>query len=221
VATGTPCDDGDPRSGNDACDQGVCAGTPIAEAPLVTAKQPRYLLVTPQPPGDFPAMALRVTSPDYPCLNRYIGANGLLVSSPVFRTPNQWGTVLVRSANIIPNTRYEVVAEDGTFVSEPGAARTSRWGDVVGIFSGGQWTDPDGAVQILDALAVVERFRNAARAPAVYRVDLLGVGATGVDCQPDGRVDLTTDVIADLDAFRGMSYQVSTRCPVPCVLEEE
>jgi hypothetical protein len=220
-STGTACDDGDVCTGSDICDQGLCGGAPIATAPLVTAFQPRYVLVTPQPAGGVPPIALRMTSPDYPCLDRYINASGLLVSSPVFRTPDQWGTVLVRGANIIPDTRYQVVAECGAFTSPPGQAKTSRWGDVVGPLVGGQWSNPDGSVDItIDVTAILEAFRNGPLAPAVYRVDLVGVGQTGIDCRPDGRIDII-DVTVDLDAFRGLSYTKTTGCPTPCVLEEE
>jgi hypothetical protein len=165
-------------------------------------------------------VALRVTSPDYPCLDRYLDAGGLLVATPTFQTPAAWGTVLVRSANIIPSTRYEVVAECGSFTSPPGAARTSIWGDVVGPFVGGAWTNPDGSVDITtDVTAVLSKFRNAATAPAIHRVDLVGAGLSGIVCPPDGRIDII-DVTVDLDAFRGLSYTASTRCPGPCIAEE-
>jgi hypothetical protein len=187
----------------------------------VTANQPRYLLVTPRPAGAATPVALRVTSPDYPCLDLYVNALGQLTTMPVFRTPDQWGTVQVRGANVVPDTDYEVREICGSHTTPAGTAKTSIWGDVVGPFMSGGWTNPDGQVDIItDVTAILDKFRNVPSAPAVYRVDLVGTNDTGVDCRPDGRIDII-DVTVDLDAFRGISYQTSTRCSGPCKAEAE
>ncbi|MFQ5592480.1 MAG: hypothetical protein ACE5HE_15085, partial [Phycisphaerae bacterium] len=71
--TGFPCDDSDVCTGNDICDGGSCAGTPIAEAPIVVTEGPKSVSVVPQPVTTVPDVALLVTSPDWPCLSKYVG----------------------------------------------------------------------------------------------------------------------------------------------------
>jgi len=73
VAPGTACDDGDICTKEDACLSGLCVGTPIPEAPIVEAEGPKWLGITAQPPGNVPPIALHVTSPDWPCLDKYVG----------------------------------------------------------------------------------------------------------------------------------------------------
>ncbi|MFQ5495977.1 MAG: hypothetical protein ACE5EX_11415, partial [Phycisphaerae bacterium] len=180
---GTPCDDADICTGTDACQTGACVGMPIPEAPLVEGVGPRHVAVTPSPAGSVAPVALRMTSPDWPCLMSYVSPAGPLVPDPVFLVPDDWGTVVVGGIEISPSSTYVVTAECGTFVSSAGSASTSLWGDIVGEFLAGAWTDPNGLVEIEDMLAMVDGFANRPFAPPMGRTDLW-------PCVPDGIVDI-------------------------------
>ncbi|MFQ5590699.1 MAG: hypothetical protein ACE5HE_06035 [Phycisphaerae bacterium] len=71
---GTPCDDGEICTGADVCFQGGCAGTPIAEQPIVLQEGSRSFSIVAQPVEPVPPVAFLVTSPDWPCLSKYVGA---------------------------------------------------------------------------------------------------------------------------------------------------
>ena len=73
VANGTPCDDEDICTGDDACLDGECVGTLIPEPPLVSPEGPRWIGITPLPPGSVAPVALHVTSPTLPCVDNYLG----------------------------------------------------------------------------------------------------------------------------------------------------
>lgn len=213
---GTPCNDEDVCTGQDACQTGVCVGTPIPEAPIVESEGGRYVSVTPRPAGSVAPVALRLTSPDWPCLTKYIKLNGLLASDPVSLLPDDWGTVFANGPDIVPGSTYSVVAECGAFVSSPGSATTAIWGDTVGFFTGTGWTPPDGVVNILgDVVAILDKFQGLGGDLPIYWVDLVGVGPLGIECGPDHVIHIF-DVVAGLDAFQGFSYEQTTRCPPPC-----
>jgi hypothetical protein len=205
AADGTMCDDADVCTGGDVCESGLCAGTSILQAPLVQQEGSRYIRVTAQPPGSPAPIALRLTSPDWPCVLKYIGADGALVNAPVFQLPSAWGTVLVGGTiEISPDSRYDVVAECGSFTSAVGFARTAIYGDIVGSFVGGAWTAPNGIIDAQDFVAIIEAFEHAATAPPLTRSDLW-------PCTPDGIIDVQ-DFVRLVDAFQGDPYP----CPVPC-----
>ncbi|UCC29175.1 MAG: hypothetical protein JSU86_13345 [Phycisphaerales bacterium] len=203
---GTPCDDADICTGNDACDTGVCAGTLIPQASNVEAMGPRYLAVTPQPGGSVAAVALLVTSPDWPCLSKYIDENGRLVTDPVFQFPDDWGTIKAKGVDIVPSSTYNIVAECGEHASPPGSDTTWLWGDVAGRFIDGAWTPGNGVVDIRNFMAVVEGFQQLDTAPPLEWTDLHPCTP-----EPDGVINVT-DMTYVVDAFRGFPYP----CPVPC-----
>ena len=202
---GTACDDGDICTGSDACNTGNCIGVPIPEAPIVEGYGPRRILVTPQPAGTPAPVALRLSSPDWPCLDLYVNASGRLSGTPVFQVPDDWGTVMVSDDEIVPDTVYEVTAECGTYASPTGAGQTSLWGDIVGPFEGGVWTAPDGIIDIVDMLAVVEAFEGQPTAPPMELVDLY-------PCVPDNLIDIM-DIVQVVDAFGGDPYPCAVPCP--------
>ncbi len=213
---GTPCNDEDVCTGQDACLTGVCVGTPIPETPIVESEGGRYISVSPRPAGSVAPVALRLTSPDWPCLTKYITLNGLLASDPVSLLPDDWGTVFVNGPDIVPGSTYGVVAECGAFASSPGSATTAIWGDTVGFFTGTEWTPPDGVVNVsTDIVAILDSFAQLPSAPAIYRVDLIGIGPLGIECGPDQGIHIL-EVVAALDAFQGFSYEQTTGCPPPC-----
>jgi hypothetical protein len=201
---GTPCDDGDICTGGDQCVAGLCEGTPLPQAPIVEAIGSRYLEVTAQPPGSPAPVALRLTSPDWLCLVKYISPGGALIDTPVYQVPDDWGTVLVHGLEIVPSSTYEVTAECGIYRSAPGSDTTALWGDVVGEFTGTEWTPPNGLVDFDDIAATIDSFKGLPTAPPRFWVDLY-------PCAPDGIIDFN-DIATVRDAFAGWPYP----CPVPC-----
>ncbi|MBI1827393.1 MAG: hypothetical protein HY287_06205 [Planctomycetes bacterium] len=191
---GLACDDGNVCTGGDACSNGVCVGTPIPQPPIVAALSPRYISATPQLQGSVAPVALLVTSPDYPCLHKYIDGTGHFVASPVSMLPSAWGTVVCQDPDIVPNTTYNVQAECGAFLTSPGTAKTYLWGDV----------NQDGVVDIRDVAAVVDMFREIPSALPIIQGDLF-------PCTPDHRINII-DIATVVDAFRIGTYP----CGLPC-----
>jgi len=191
---GLPCNDGDVCTGGDACSSGVCVGTEISLPPVVTALSPRYFSVTPQPQASVAPVALLVTSPDYPCLHKYIDANGHFAASPTLLLPSGWGTIICQDIDIIPSTTYNVQEECGAFLTSAGSAMTYLWGDV----------NQDGHLDITDVTAVVDMFREIPSALPTIQGDLS-------PCVPDNRINIS-DVAVVIDAFRGRPYP----CGLPC-----
>lgn len=170
----------------------------------VEADGSRYLAITP-PEGTEP-VALRLTSADHSCVVKYVNYDGRLLDTPVLQMPDEWSTVHAHGREIVPDSTYTVRVElsDQTSVDEA-TVRTELWGDVVGQFAYGQWAPPDGSVDIIDAVAGVDRFRNLPYAPPMEACDLQPE-------VPDGNLDII-EVSYILDAFRGQHYPFSDPCP--------
>ncbi|MGB0716290.1 MAG: FG-GAP repeat domain-containing protein [Phycisphaerae bacterium] len=93
---------------------GTCALAPAA-LPI----GPRYLTTTPA--SGAIDVALRITSDDAGCLDKYVDFDAspdladqgiaMLVDTPVYRQPADWGTLYVRGAEIVPGYNYTVSAE--------------------------------------------------------------------------------------------------------------
>ena len=132
--------------------------------------------------------------------------SGTLVNTATFLLPSEWGTLIATSQDIVPSTTYHVVAECGALTTDPGIVTTALWGDVVGVFNvgAGQWTPPNGEVDINDLVAAVEAFEGRETAPPTGTVDLW-------PCIPDGIIDIV-DIVQIVDAFEGTPYP----CPPPC-----
>lgn len=196
VTDGTSCDDADVCTAPDACQTGVCVGTAIPVAPDVEGISGRHIRVTPQPSADDAApVALRVTSPDWPCLLQWINDSGQLVgiADRVFKTAADWGTVLVQDPDIVPGTTYLVVAECGTFESAPGSDDTHRWCDI----------NNDGIVDFQDISHEVDAFKGI----FFFNFERYDV----YPCIPSNRIDFS-DISWVVDAFRGRPYP----CSLPC-----
>ncbi|MFQ5591429.1 MAG: hypothetical protein ACE5HE_09725 [Phycisphaerae bacterium] len=71
---GTPCNDADVCTANDTCSTGLCAGTLIAQQPLMVQEGPKAVSIVVQPVLPAPDVALVVSSPDWVCLNKYVGS---------------------------------------------------------------------------------------------------------------------------------------------------
>ncbi|MCO6439100.1 MAG: hypothetical protein J5J06_18560, partial [Phycisphaerae bacterium] len=196
---GTFCNDNDICTNDDQCVSGLCEGTPIPEAPLVDENGPRSVLATPQPPASIAPVALRVTSPDWPCLDKYVQANGTLAAAPVFQLPSAWGTISLVGPDMVPSTTYVIEAECGAFTSPAGMAQTCNWCDI----------NCDGAVNGADILFQVNGFQG----------DLgLGVSFEAMDvhpCAPDHVIN-GLDILRCVLAFQFQQTYADTGCPLPC-----
>lgn len=192
-ADGLECDDADVCTGADACDTGVCVGVPIPEAPAVSGLGGRAITVAALPAGSPAPVALLVTSPDWPCLSRYVQLDGSLAATPVFRLPTEWGDFVVNDQNIVPSTVYEVRAECGAYTSDPGQDSTWIWGDM----------DNDGFVTFIDINIVVDMYKSIPRVPFVV-ANLYG-------CVPDEYISFR-DVAWDADAYKSLPYPCATPC---------
>lgn len=193
---GTPCDDGDVCTGDDICDTGSCAGTAIAEAPMVEAVGSKRLAVTPLPAGSPGPVALLVTADEYPCLAKYITADGLLQDTPVFQLIDDWGTIIVKGEDIVPDSLYNVQAECGAFTSEAGQAQTGLYADI----------DGSGMVSLADVQLIVLGFQFNFSMNTLEELDIF-------PCTPNETVNFEDIQLAVL------MFQLNTYdqfCPVPC-----
>jgi len=169
-----------------------------SSAPAVSASGARYLEVTPAPSSG--TVALRVVSPDHPCLVRYVevvNGMGRLSDAPVFKTPAQWGSVRVGDSEITPDAMYDVYVDyDDGRVSPPSRTITGTWGDIVAPFNGANFGDIS---------EIVDAFREVACAVAVEIADLH-------PAVPNHVVNFS-DISAGVDAFRGLPYPYAQPCP--------
>ncbi len=173
------------------------------EGPLVLAEGCRYVAATPGLGSD--RLALRVTSPDYPCLDKYVAANGRLTDSPVYRTGDEWGTAHVHGRDIVPATTYDVLMEfEAGGSTGPFTATTPGWGDAVGDFIDGRWTPPNGVVDFNDIGAAADAFKHLPIAPPWRRCDVAS-SVSGAEEIPEGVIDFS-DIGYIVDAFRGNDY---------------
>jgi len=208
VGAGNPCWDAG------SCDEDFdhCGCT----TPLVIAAGQRYLAVTPQPSASNTAMRLIVT-PNCPSgVSKYVGApsgefNVATLVADAEQAPRftiaQWGqTVYVSGLDIVPEVEYLVRAEcgvPGAPVETPQAsATTGVWGDVAGDGFG-----PDGEVDALDIVGLVDAFKHADGAPSLFVADIFS-------CSPNQIID-AIDIVGCLDAYKHISY-LMTSCPNPC-----
>ena len=125
---------------------------------------------------------------------------------------SELGVVHVTGEVVVPGATYEVDALDayclpstcyvhgcwpGCFV-DPLIVHTGEWGDAVGDCSVTPCHGPDGVVDFVDIMAVVDKFRNHPSAPLKARTDLC-------PGEPDGVIDFV-DISWIVGAFRGHPY---------------
>jgi len=181
--------------------------------PEVEADGCRYMLITPT--GDV-SQALLVTGDAgnsyVDCVSAYVQADGSLGPDPVFKTPEEWGTVVVSGLEIIPSqpfgnpdgptTTYYVQADCG----EPGVpdlkarvpATMWTWADVA--------YPPDSFNNIADILSVIRAYQSDFADVTLERADL-------APCEPNRVVGLA-DILASIQAYQGECYADS--CSLPC-----
>jgi len=170
-----------------------------AITPISEASGARYLLITPAGMPDV-RVALRVSSPDFPCLTKYVsdtgGATGLS-DNPTYLTAGEWGTVTVGDDAIVPSAVYEVVADrDDGVASAPAVMSTPSFGDLV---------PPFGTVDFRDIAGSVQAFLAAPCAPTTEQADL-------APAVPDGIVDFR-DIMLVVAAYVGDPYPYAAPCP--------
>lgn len=204
VADDTACDDADICTGPDSCQNGTCQGAFIPMAPLVEGFGGRYVRVEPQPSESAAPVALRVTSPTWACLDKFLLPDGRLSDTPFVQLPADWGIVFMHGEQITPDSTYAVEAECGGLLTEAASDTTPIWGDTVGLFENGSWTPPDDTVLLRDILAIVEGFVQSPTKPPVQRIDL-------APCLVDASIDII-DVLSGVEGFTGVQFS----CPPPC-----
>lgn len=175
------------------------------QAPVVTGIGPRYIQVTPAA-GSTP-IALVVTSSDAECLNKFVDLDGdmelaqmgvaMLVDQPVYRSPDEWGTLLIRGEEIVPGYSYSVqpYLENTGLVASPVTQLTFDHGDV----------DNNGFANFSDIQPVVMAFQG------VYQGSLGSVDLA--PCTPNGIVNFE-DIQQAVLAFQQQPYDAT--CPLPC-----
>jgi hypothetical protein len=193
---GTTCDDVESCTGPDVCAAGACVITLAFLPPIVEAMGSRYLLVTPQIGFAPVSVALRVTSPNWPCLDDYIDADGRLVppANKVFLLPSEWGAIIVQDPDIVPSTTYYVEAECGAYRSAPAIESTWLWGDL----------DNNGIVNAIDIAHVVNKLKGLAGSISTEIADI-------DPCVPNGIIN-ALDIAVDVMIFKGQTYY----CGAPC-----
>lgn len=165
-------------------------------APFLSAVGSRYLQLMP-PMGSTP-IALRLDSPDLPCLLKYVQADGSLGDSPVYMPGNSWNVYFLSGLEIIPATEYHVRADTGSGVSNPAIATTWNWGELTN----------DTSVDVDDILCSLATFAGQFSTCSIYAGDLKG--ASGFN--PNLAINLD-DLLAVIGAFANPAYTGPNPCP--------
>ncbi len=167
------------------------------ERPLAFAVGSRYLRILPAVQPD--PVAIRVTSADHPCIDRYVNESGRLSDVAVFMMPHQWHAlgISVTGAEIVPESLYTVVTEfaDGE-LSPSTSVETWVWGDV----------DNSSTASFLDVLLIIQGVSGNFCNISLENTDL-------DSCAPNGVVNIA-DALRAIHAFQGMAFQ--TACGSPC-----
>ncbi len=176
----------------------VCTPNPCPIPPIVSALGPRYLSVTPQAWDPTEMVAIRITSPRFPCLSKFVAIDfgiGRVIDSPVYLPASAWGTVRVADAEIVPATTYELQAENAIGLSNPARATTPIWCDA---------GPPIGILNVLDIVGFVNQLKSVPGAPPPEACDVY-------PAVPDQVVN-ALDITVCVDALKGFPYPF----PVPC-----
>lgn len=166
--------------------------------PIVAALGGRYLSVTPQAWVPTEMVAIRITSPMFPCLSKYVALDsgiGRVIDSPVFLPVSGWGTVIVADTEIVPATTYELQTENAIGLSYPASATTPMWCDVAPGY---------GIMNALDIVGFVYRFKSVPGSPPLEACDVY-------PAVPDQNVN-ALDIVLAVDAFKELPYPF----PLPC-----
>ena len=136
-----------------------------------------------------------------------------VVSYPVVRLWPE-GVIQLRGCMIVPGSAYEVratLAGAGTsdFIELTSTAipAPKYWCDVVGSFTGGSWSAPNGIVSMDDVMAAVQVFQRNPSAPRWSWSD--------VDPEVPNAVVNMTDIMRIGQGFRGLAYPFSAPADCP------
>jgi len=165
------------------------------ERPVVVVRGSRYVHIAPPPGGE--TIALYLTSPDFPCLDRFITVGATLDAQPTYLAPASWPHLYVRAAELLPGATYETGVETMTGQRYP-AVSFELWGF-------GRVADNQGEPSFQDITAIIDVFKGIDTV-TIYQADMH-------PCLPNGEANFA-DVTAAVDAFRGESYSVW--CSAPC-----
>ena len=155
-------------------------------------------------------------APDEDCIS--------IVTATRPASPPDWSacpTVHLTGCPIIPTSTYFIVAVDGSTESDPALAAATQakpdpkwWGDCVGRFTGTEWTPPNRATNIDDAVATIKTFQeNALNATHVSVTDL----EPALNGSQINKIVNFNDVLAAILGFKGEEYpgpQIEL-CPDP------
>ncbi|MCH7591961.1 MAG: hypothetical protein IH989_04155 [Planctomycetes bacterium] len=135
-----------------------------------------------------------------------------LVCKPFYADRSVDEVIHVYGAGIVPGGTYSVQIIDGgcalieeSSYSLPSEIQTARWGDTVEDCSANPCAAPNGAIDIIDALAIINKFSNAPGAIAKVRADL--------EPQTPDLVINISDAIHALRAFSGQAYPFTVGDP--------
>lgn len=181
-----------------ALDNVLVLGVPACNSPSANAIGSRHLLI--QPPSSTSPIAISVrgnpSDSDISCLDLYVQVDGSLGATAVFQTSAAWGTVLVKGAEILPQSLYEIRTDCGSPELSPKIdVSTGRYADF----------DENNLVNLDDILDMLAAF-SGSYAPGTQLEDY-----DIVPCMPNGIVNLD-DILAVLTAFSGGQLN----CPNPC-----
>lgn len=178
--------------------------------PTAVAIGSRYLAVTPAPAANQVALVVtgEIGDPAIACVSLFVQTDGTLDLSPIFRTPDEWGTVHVTDLKIIPSARYHVQAacaqgQQIQSVSSPASATTWMWGDV----------NSNSTVDIDDVTLVLNGSKG------IFSGDTILENLDLAPCLPDRQID-ALDVEDVLDASVGVPYPCAEPCSAGPGLED-
>jgi hypothetical protein len=192
---GAACDDGEACTDGDVCVGATCMGSLIAQVPAASPVGSKYLSVTALgDPTD--QVALLVTSPDWPCLNKYIAADGQLQDTPFTQSVSAWETVLVTGLEIAPESTYDIRSECGGLQSDATTVVTGIYSDI----------DNSGGVNLADAQLVVFGFQLNFKFNTLEELDIW-------PCVPNDLINFE-DIQHAVLAFQLTGYDAF--CPPPC-----
>ncbi len=140
-------------------------------------------------------VAIRVTSPDQTCLDRFVDIDGKLSDIAVYQLDTDWNGVAVSGTDIAPDTTYTLSTFCAATVTPAVSITTPIYGD----------TDDDGDVDVFDVTCVFSAFQSESGGCSVTTADL-------APADPDGMVNIF-DISAVLDAFDGLPYPWPLSCP--------
>lgn len=102
-----------------------------------------------------------------------------LQCDPYYTDWSAWGAIHVTHENIIPGSNYTIQlindgcgAETASNFSMPFTTSTASFGDVVRDCSLSPCAPPDGSIDMVDAVAILDKFRNLSGAVIKIRADL-------------------------------------------------